>query len=205
MARRRQILVTAAVVVAAGAVSAYVWRSWPRNVADDLQQAYVTELTVTTDGKPLPETIRTGESHVILVRFRLPAERRDESHVALFMVVGPEGYGGNPDVIEAFVQSGARNAPRTRLTIVRDGREVDVTPKPPADGDPVQQYCALLNPAFFTRNNAASGQRELHLWLYPRNTAPDSPTSIGGEGRLIFMHRFNFERVDGGESVPAPK
>jgi hypothetical protein len=196
MARSWKRLVIAAAAAAAGAAIYYGW-FWRRDVSDDLEQAYVTELTVLTDRKPLPETIRSGEAHPVVVRFRLPLDREQESYIPIFMVVGPDGYDpwGKPDPIEAFPQSSARTAPGARLTVNRGGRVVDVTPKPPAEGDPFHQYCALIDPELFIQNGASSGPLELHLWLYPENKTPSAQKRIGGDGHLIFIHRFQFERT----------
>jgi hypothetical protein len=169
---------------------------WPRNVAKDLEATYVEDLSVLTDGKPLPDVIRTGDAIPVVLRFRIPAAREDEAYIPYFMIVGPKGYdrGGQPDAIEAFPQSRARDAPGTSLTVVRNGRVVDLTPKLPPEGDTHQQFCALIEPSLFRMNGSASGPLELHLWLYRKSTTPNAVKRFAGEGHLVFMHKFEFEK-----------
>lgn len=195
MAPSRQRFSIAAAVAACVAV--YAWWIWPRNVAKDLETSYVDDLSVLADGKPLPDVIRTGDAVPVVLRFRVPPGREDEAYIPYFMIVGPQGYdrGGQPDAIEAFPQSRARDAPGASLTVVRDGRVVDLTPKLPPEGDTHQQFCALIEPSLLRINGSASGPLELHLWLYLKSKTPNSMKRFAGDGHLVFMHAFQFEKL----------
>src|ERR1044072_7976586 len=112
-------IVLAAVVVGAGALTYFRWSRPKRDVSKDLEPNYVQQLAVTIDGKPLPAVIRSGEAHPIVVRLQIPPDRSEDSYLALFMVVDSNGYEQEvkPDPIEAFQQSGARNAPGVSLSV----------------------------------------------------------------------------------------
>lgn len=171
------------------------WWNWRPNLDDYVESEAVDSLELTLDGVPFPDQIHRDHVYVVNLRFR-PLGRfrgmKERDLADKIQDIHFDAYHNQKVDTTGLSRVYARGeGPELTLSVIRDGKPINVTPLPPQKGEDFLQYAGLFQASRFQHYAKSTEPLEYVIWIFP----PNAPDLVPGEKyeiseRIIFRKQF---------------